>query len=267
MKLHERAVELAKTWKQTEAELIAVLIAMQRADEFVRVGYQGIFTYCARALGLSDAQSCYFQKVVRAFVEIPTLEKAVTTGAISLSQARRIVPVVTKANATDWIEKAKALPQRELEKEVASANPKAKPVERMRPVSAEQVTLTVTVSPRVAAMLRRLQDLESQRTKKAASLGETLESMSEFCLERRDPVRKAERAKGLPERFPEESTRAIPSAVRHAVARRDRGQCVRCGASRWVEIHHRVPLAHGGLTVPSNLMTLCSAHHRAEHRH
>src|SRR5574338_182735 len=264
MMLHQKALELAKCWKQTEAELVAVLIAMKREDAFVALGFQGVFTYCQKALGLSDAQSYYFQSVVRTSLVVPKLEKAVTTGELSVSQARRIAPVLTPSNASTWIEKAKELPQRELEKAVASVNPNAKPVERMKPVSAEQVKVTVTVSPKVAEMLRRIQDLESQRTQKAATLDETLEAMAEHYLERKDPVRKAERAKPK-DSFPQESTRAIPAAIQHAVVRRDKNRCVECGASRWLEIHHTKPLAEGGLTTPENLVTLCSAHHR--HRH
>src|SRR6478752_10861787 len=94
MKLHEKALELAKTWKKTEAELTAVLIAMQRAKAFVQLGHQGVFSYCLRALGLSEAQSFYFQKVVQTSVTVPTFAKAVLTGEISLSQARRIAPVL-----------------------------------------------------------------------------------------------------------------------------------------------------------------------------
>ena len=266
MILHQKALLLAKTWKQTEAELVAVLIAMQRDDSFVALGFQGVFTYCQKALGLSDAQSFYFQKVVQTSLVVPKLEKAVTTGELSVSQARRIAPVLTETNASTWIEKAKELPQRELEKAVASVNPNAKPIERMKPVSAEQVKVTVTVSPKVAEMLRRIQDLESQRTQKAVSLDEALEAMAENYLERKDPVRKAERAKPKSE-CPQESTRAIPAAIKHAVVRRDKNQCVECGATRWLEIHHKKPLAEGGLTIPENLLTLCSAHHRHRHEH
>lgn len=265
MKLHERALELSKIWKQTEAELVAVLIAMQRENAFVRLGYQGIYSYCKEALNLSEAQSYYFRRVVEASLVVPTFEKAVTSGQLSLSQARRIVPVVTRENPEEWIEKAKVLPQRELEKEVARVNPDAKPIERMRQTSENQVTLTVTVSPKVAAMLRRLQDLEAQRTKKAATLGETLGTVAEEYLERHDPVRKAERAKPLPKSFPQESTRAIPAAIKHAVVRRDQGKCVRCGSSRWLEIHHKKALSKGGLTTPDNLITLCGAHHKLAH--
>ena len=149
MKLHENALALAKTYQQTEADLLAVLIAMEKAREFVRLGFTGIFDYVRNALELSEAQAMYFQKVVRASVQVPTLEKAVTSGEISLSQARRIVPVVTEKNAETWIEAAKDLTQRELEAAVASVNPSATKVERIKPVAKETSKLELTLSDEI----------------------------------------------------------------------------------------------------------------------
>ncbi len=272
MNLHERAQFLAKTHKKTEAELVAVLIQMVREKAFVALGYTGVFTYCQRVLEFSEAQCSYFQRVVGASIQVRTLEVAVTSGELSLSRARRIVPVVTTTNAAQWIEKAKTLPQRELEKAVAAVNPEAAKVERLRPVSAKQVELRLTVSHEVAELLRRAQDLESQRTKSPASLEETLRAVLTQHLERKDPLKKAQRAKPMTNDLPQEGKRAIPMPIKHAVVRRDENKCAhvdakgkRCNASRWLEIHHRLPLSKGGSNAVENLVTLCSAHH--EHCH
>jgi hypothetical protein len=212
---------------------------MEKAREFVALGYTGIFDYVRNALALSEAQAMYFQKVVRASVQVPTLEKAVTSGVISLSQARRIVPVVTEKNAETWIEAAKDLTQRELEHAVASVNPNATKIERLKPVAKETSKLELTLSDEVVEMLRREQDLECQRQKRPVSLEETLKAVLARDLERTDPVKKAERAKPkAPKRFPQEGKRALPAAVKHAVVRRDGNRCQHpgCDSTRWVEI-------------------------------
>ena len=61
----------------------------------------------------------------------------------------------------------------------------------------------------------------------------------------------------------------IPAWVLHKVYVRDGGQCAykvkngrRCTQKRYLHLHHRVPVAHGGKHHPDNLVTLCSAHHR-----
>ncbi|MHB8079995.1 MAG: HNH endonuclease, partial [Candidatus Krumholzibacteriia bacterium] len=59
----------------------------------------------------------------------------------------------------------------------------------------------------------------------------------------------------------------IPPAVRRGILARDRYRCRApgCGATRFLEVHHRVPRARGGTNRPDNLVTLCAACHRRRH--
>jgi len=65
----------------------------------------------------------------------------------------------------------------------------------------------------------------------------------------------------------------IPAAVRHEVVREQGAQCSftstdnrRCEKRRWLDLHHRTPVAHGGGNFAHNLTFLCAQHHRAVHR-
>jgi hypothetical protein len=60
----------------------------------------------------------------------------------------------------------------------------------------------------------------------------------------------------------------IPPALRRAVLTRDRRRCrvPGCAHATFVDVHHVQPRAEGGRNEASNLLTLCSAHHRAVHR-
>jgi hypothetical protein len=64
------------------------------------------------------------------------------------------------------------------------------------------------------------------------------------------------------------ATQTIPPALRRAVLRRDEGRCTVAGCrhATFVDVHHLVPRADGGRHSSENLITLCSAHHRAIHR-
>ncbi|MDQ3996526.1 MAG: HNH endonuclease [Gemmatimonadota bacterium] len=42
--------------------------------------------------------------------------------------------------------------------------------------------------------------------------------------------------------------------------------CVRCGASKGLQIHHRIPLARGGRNVLDNLELVCRPCHGRAHR-
>jgi 5-methylcytosine-specific restriction endonuclease McrA len=60
----------------------------------------------------------------------------------------------------------------------------------------------------------------------------------------------------------------IPPAVRREVMRRDHGRCVvpGCRHAVFLDLHHIILRSEGGDHDPDTLVTLCSAHHRAQHR-
>jgi 5-methylcytosine-specific restriction endonuclease McrA len=61
---------------------------------------------------------------------------------------------------------------------------------------------------------------------------------------------------------------AVPPALRRAVLLRDRHRCSvpGCTNTHYVDVHHIRPRSEGGPNTLENLITLCSAHHRATHR-
>jgi hypothetical protein len=61
-------------------------------------------------------------------------------------------------------------------------------------------------------------------------------------------------------------TRSVPSSIRRALRRRDRGcRFPGCERTRWVDAHHIHHWADGGHTKLDNLVTLCRHHHRLLH--
>lgn len=59
----------------------------------------------------------------------------------------------------------------------------------------------------------------------------------------------------------EERQRMIPSAVKLEVWKRDRGQCVRCGATDELHFDHIIPYSKGGTSIKSeNIQLLCARH-------
>jgi hypothetical protein len=65
-------------------------------------------------------------------------------------------------------------------------------------------------------------------------------------------------------------SRHIPAAVRRAVADRDKGQCAfvgtqgRCSERGFLEFHHVVPFAAGGIATADNIELRCRAHNAHE---
>ncbi|MEP1123967.1 MAG: HNH endonuclease signature motif containing protein [Ilumatobacter sp.] len=64
------------------------------------------------------------------------------------------------------------------------------------------------------------------------------------------------------------TSRVIPERLRRTVLHRDHGCCQvpGCTATRGLDLHHVVHWSRGGPTDSSNLITVCSRHHRMHHR-
>lgn len=65
----------------------------------------------------------------------------------------------------------------------------------------------------------------------------------------------------------------LTAAEKHAVFLRDQGRCThihssgeRCGADRWLHIHHIKPVSEGGDNALAHLTLLCSVHHDLAHQ-
>ena len=96
-------------------------------------------------------------------------------------------------------------------------------------------------------------------------------------ISRHDPVEKAKRNSAKVRQTPVLAMKhgirkAIPAPLIHQVNQRDQRKCTAlkpsgqaCNESRWTEIHHKTPISEGGKHELSNLITLCSSHHRMQH--
>jgi hypothetical protein len=79
------------------------------------------------------------------------------------------------------------------------------------------------------------------------------------------PPKRLARANTPPLRRAKQS---VPPALRRAVLTRDNRRCrvPGCTHATFIDVHHIEPRSEGGRNEASNLLTLCSAHHRAVHR-
>jgi hypothetical protein len=55
----------------------------------------------------------------------------------------------------------------------------------------------------------------------------------------------------------QEGSRSIPQDIKVAVWQRDRGRCVQCGDTSYLEFDHIIPFSKGGATSLNNLQLLC----------
>ncbi|MBI2605860.1 MAG: HNH endonuclease [Deltaproteobacteria bacterium] len=191
--LHRRALEAARKFFQAEAELLDLIQKIDGCKGFRDLGHTSLFSYAVGELKLSESVALNLINVARKAIQIPALKTEIQSGNLSVCKARKIVSVLNVQNQVEWIEKAKALPTRKLEKEIAKTAPGEAFPERVRYVTETRVNLSFSLDEKTLETIKRVQDLESQRKGRAVTLEETLAAMAAFYVEKNDPVEKAKR--------------------------------------------------------------------------
>ena len=168
--LHADALQKAKHYRRAEYELLVVIEKVERLKLFRRRGFSSLYEYIIKDLKLSEALAYHLITVARKIREVPALGKAIEENKVSVSKAKKMASVLTKDNQAQWLEKAQQLTSRQLERAVASENPKVAVPEKASYVSQKRLQLQLGVDEKLMLQLRRVQDLESQRLQRPARL-------------------------------------------------------------------------------------------------
>jgi 5-methylcytosine-specific restriction endonuclease McrA len=131
---------------------------------------------------------------------------------------------------------------------------------------------------------QEVQALLSSKYPKGAKIEELFDELLECCLDKKSPVRKAERQERQLEKrnsthspknnsSTETQSRYIPKSIEEQVYIRDQGRCTfignngkRCDSTHDLEFHHKKAFARGGCHDVSNLTLHCRAHNALEAR-
>ena len=311
--IHAKSLEVADRYKKSVFELIEILQTLDAHKTFREYECSSLYDYSIKRLGLSEDVAYNYIAVARKAIEVPALKKEIQDNRITMSKARKIIPVLTEKNKSEWLGLASTLTSKDLQQKVAEANPKKAVNERLTYVTGKRLKLELGVSGEFETKLKRVQDLVSNSKRSAASYEDALEAALDLFLEKRDPAQKARRfaakislaevraetietastvkaEESGKEKSAEDSNTAlrpvsrrvenasfirrkqIAAQTNHHLNLRDQGRCThhdshgnRCANTRWLDRHHRVPVAVGGDNSIGNLVTLCSQHHQLLH--
>ncbi len=294
--IHQKLVQAVKSLRKNEAEILDLIAQADQTKDFLMlVQYPSLFSYCVKEIGLTEAETCNFLALYKKSKEIPALTEAIQSGEVSVSKLRHICPVITAENQNHWIEKAKTETNKNLIDEVAKTSPYTKRKTVLKPAGEGMKRLALDITPELMEHLLRLQEVL-----KASDLAQVIEVAVLETLERKDPVKKADRAEERAKKkeaskkvevetgaesvrkpkqedskdssVAKQTRKALPKHLVHAINRRDRGQCCyygvrnsRCDSKYRVEIHHIEPVSRGGKDEYENLVTLCHDHHKLIH--
>ena len=211
---------------------VALLFNKTRAWDTLE--YASFGQYCDEGLGMSERAVGQRIALERSLRRMPVLRQALREGRITYEKARLIARRAPD-ELQPWIEMARTTPCIALRREMED-----KEEAQMCARGTFGAWMTVSVAEVVKAAFRAAR----AAAKRWTSAGECLVRLAEHFIETWNEILKE------------------VNTLQRRIRRRDRHFCQVPGCSRAaVHAHHIIPRSRGGADDPSNLISLCAAHH------
>lgn len=288
-KLHLEGIACAHQWSQCEADMVQILSELYKSQIHLLLNCDSLRSYALIFWNLPENAASDLVTVAKKASALPRMIELLNQRKTTISKQRKICPVITSENQEEWLHLVCECTSRVIEKTVAGAQNKELATESARYTSSEQIELKMGLPENVFHDLEQLKNLLTTKNKKPVSLQDVVSYLAKLGLEKLDPVRKAQRAQRRKSKMnntkqkifvPGRTMRKInkqrrsplSAALKHQLSLRDQHQCTatlpngqRCTSKRFLEFHHQVHVAQGGDNTLENLVTLCHAHHKAQH--
>ncbi|MBX3172309.1 MAG: HNH endonuclease [Candidatus Eremiobacteraeota bacterium] len=287
--LHQLARKSAGTVTRYRVLLGRLLLAIGRTDAYLEHGCSSAVHYGILQLGLPPKEARRLICIARELESLPYLRQSANQGQIEWSKLREVVRVATPETEREWGRLCRVRTYAEIENLVARSERGEIPADQPTR-SGPRSELRCHFEPDQMAVLERGLQLMCQLAGRALSMAEAIEllfaeKLAEHAVDEQqlEQVRlEATRDLGWSdvinagtESCPGQAEIAIVNpksrvptkAQRRKILRRDGHQCAvpGCENSLWLDTHHIIYYAQGGLTVPENMITLCTKCHRNVH--
>lgn len=274
---------VAEVERRSMAELLTLLIEVERRHLCERLGCSSMFGYCTQVLGLSEQAAYSRITAARAVARVPAMLPMLQEGTLTLSSVGLLAPHLTEENQEPLLAAAQGKSTRQVEQLIAclhsqpdlESSVRARPVRAsIAPLSAATYWLKVTIREETHDKLMRARDL----LRHAVPTGDPAEILDRALTLLIDQLSRSKvAATSRPRPRPSvDSTppagRHIPAHVRRAVWQRDQGRCAfvgsitRCAETAFLEFHHVIPFSAGGPAIVENIQLRCRRHNAHEAR-
>lgn len=228
----KRFTRMREGWDEALGHL-ALLVKSSRAWE--ALGFASFGHYCEERLGMSERTVSQRVSLERSLQRIPLLRQAVRENRINYEKARLLARHADAASLPGWIEKA--------EKMTCVALRRALQGKEEAQMCARG-TFTVWMTVRVADIVKAAFRAARLAAKRCLSAGECVVAIAQHFVQTWGPA------------LAEQPT------LQRRIRARDKGFCQVPGCSRAAaHAHHIKHRSQGGSDDPSNLISLCAAHH------
>ncbi len=261
-------------------------------------GYISILEYLEREHGIEPRTANDRLRVSHALADLPMLEAELEQGTFQYSHVKELTRVVTAETEDEWIEAARGKTCGEVQAMVAGRKRGDGPEDPDQP-DLRLRWLSIGLPPQTVAMYRellaaidaemghRVEEAEAFRLilERARACPDGASTPAQIMINERTGRGWREGAGGRAELAPaeiatalcdaehlssgdgERKTATLTKRKRERIIARDQHRCAvpGCRSKKHLDVHHIVHQEHGGGHEDSNLITLCSGHHRAHH--
>lgn len=149
-RLLDEVRRVAATERRSTADLLALLIEVERRGLQLAMGYSSLFTYCRQALHLSEQAAYSRITAARAARRLPVLLELLADGALTLSSIGLLAPHLTEENHESLIAAARYTSTRDVERLIASLHPAPDIASSLRRVPVARQPADTVVAARLA---------------------------------------------------------------------------------------------------------------------
>ncbi len=253
--IESRLVEAAHRHHLEERNMAYWLLEADRRSLHTKRGFSSIGDYAMELIGVKPQKAQYLVFIADRLEKLPVIAAAFNAGELPWTKAREIVRVATLETEQEWLEKAKKLSNRDLEKAVRKHEGTG---------SGEFVTLTISMPVELLSVWHDTYELAERVSGGELEKWQVLEpALAEFMSTYLAAAEENQRAL-----FETEDEKGLSYEVRDAVFTRDGYQCVfpGCSARKTLDPHHILYKSRGGSDDPSNIVSLCRIHHALIHK-
>lgn len=257
--IEARLSAAAKRHHLEERNIAYWLLEIEERGLHKKRGFSSIGDYAMELIGIKPRKAQYLVFIASRLEKLPRIREAFDSGELSWTKAREITGVATPATEAKWLEKARVLSNRDLEREARR---------HAGQDSGAFATVTISMPVEILAMWNDAYELAERLSGTELEKWQVLEpSLAEFLGTHLPSAAPGEPGEG-DEGVEIDDEKELPFAVRQAVFDRDQWQCKfpGCTMRKMLDVHHIVFRSRGGSDDIWNLVCLCRVHHGLVHR-
>jgi len=297
--LLQKTERLASEERRITTEVLQCLREVEARMLYAELGFSSLYEFCVKYLRYSDGSAHRRISAMRLLKALPIetqnqTEEKIKDGTLTLTnlsllhgffktEKKEEGKIYTDEQKSELLVGLEHQSKREVEKQLATIQPKILPQESERVISDKLTEIKFLADEELIKKLNRVREV-SAHSEAGATYSLLFQRLADEYLKKYDPLMKStspargrcvkkttnDSHQNTGSAAINDDSRHIPSAIRQEIWMRDQGKCTyrhpktkhSCNSKFGLEIDHIKPFAFGGKHEVSNLRLLCRTHNQ-----